>query len=119
MADNLIREQRIALVKLYYLSNSVTKVQRDWKKTFASVASTRKTIYDLIHKFEAIGSVLDTVRSGLPSSVNSGEARVGFKEVQKCSLFEWPARSPDLNPGDFFPLGRCERYSLRQKTQDC
>ncbi len=85
MAANLTTEQRVAIVKLYYSSNSVTQVQRDWRKTFASVAPKRKTIYDLIHKFEATGSVLDAARSGRPRSVNTGEARVGLKEVLKRS----------------------------------
>jgi transposase len=105
MAANLTTEQRVAIVKLYFSSNSVTQVQRDWRKTFASVAPTRKTIYDLIHKFEATGSVLDAARSGRPRSVNTGEARVGLKEVLKRSPVEWPARSPDLTPPEFLLWG--------------
>jgi hypothetical protein len=75
------------------------------EKNFCFCGAYKKD-YDLFHKFEATGSVLDAARSGRPRSVNMGEARVGLKEVLQRSPQKSSRRlSPYLTPPDFFLWG--------------
>jgi hypothetical protein len=63
--------------------------QRDWRKTFTSSSPDRKTILDLIRKFERTGSVLRAEGSGRPRTATT----TAMKEVIVESLKETPQTS--------------------------
>ncbi len=71
MSEQLSTEQRIAAVKLYYATNNSAEVQRRWSKIFDSSPPTRRSILNVVSKFEATGSVLHAKGAGRPRTATT------------------------------------------------
>ena len=103
-------EQRVNIVKSYYRTNSVTSTARKFATENECAKPSRNTIHRLINKFEETGSVLDEsawLDDHLPD-----------RWIGRRGAIEWPPRSPDLTPPDFFLWGVLKDlvYSEKPRT---
>ena len=73
--------ERIWVLKQYYILDNVCAVQRAWKRNFDSKAPSHTTIQRLILKFEKTGTVFDNVRSGRPISATTPAKQELYKEA--------------------------------------
>ena len=78
--------EKICVVKLYYTYGNYAEVSRQWKNHFDSIPPTRKTMADIISRFEDTGSVAERLRPGRPKSATSGD--------QKAAISAAVSRSP-------------------------
>lgn len=78
--------EKICVVKLYYKYGNYAEVSRQWKNHFDSIPPTRKTMADIISRFEDTGSVAERLRPGRPKSATSGD--------QKAAISAAVSRSP-------------------------
>ena len=63
--------ERIWVLKQYYILDNFCAVQRAWKRNFESKPPSHTTIQRLILKFEKTGTVFDNVRTGRPISAST------------------------------------------------
>ena len=67
-------EQKIKMINWWYEGKSITRVQRRFQAVFKEPAPSRKTIYNLVEKFETTGSVCNLYKnSGRPKLSDSDE----------------------------------------------
>ncbi|KAJ4447339.1 hypothetical protein ANN_09343 [Periplaneta americana] len=132
--------QRLFLVKQYWITNSIIATQRAYQREFGvHNPPKRNTILGLVNKLETTGSLtfvfefveqLDDVElsqgyfqqdgATCHTSNESMELIASFFDDRIISRNLWPPRSPDLTTPDFFPWGYLKDrvYATRPLTLD-
>ena len=130
MAGRLTVQERAQIAAHYEVWRSIVEVQRWWRTIKGRHAQIDpKTIKNCHAKLMTTGSVSDTQRSGRPSKFRDPEVVQVVQEMfsrspQKSKWMgrrgshEWPVRSPDLTPCDFFLWGWLKEqvYSTKPKN---
>ena len=73
MAGDLTDEERKRILKQYWKTENSERVREQWRETFASPPPTRLTIYRIRDKFERMGSIHNSPKSGRPVTVTTPE----------------------------------------------
>ncbi|KAJ4446929.1 hypothetical protein ANN_13630 [Periplaneta americana] len=132
--------QRLFLVKQYWITNSITATQRAYQREFdVRNLPKRNTILGLVNKLETTGSLtfvfefveqLDDVELSQGYFQQDGATCHTLNESMEliASFFDdriisrnlWPPRSPDLTTPDFFLWGYLKDrvYATRPQTLD-
>ena len=87
MPRKLTLEECKIILKRYWKTENAQDVIRDWNHYFNTDPPTRLAIYKLRDKFDDTGSVADAYYAGRRGPI------------------EFPPRSPDITPMDFFVWG--------------
>ncbi|KAJ4434753.1 hypothetical protein ANN_23322 [Periplaneta americana] len=112
--------QRLFLVKQYWITNSITATQRAYQREFGvRNPPKRNTILGLVNKLETTGS-LETgyTYSMCQRAAKSAGLKPSFFDDRIISRNLWPPRSPDLTTSDFFLWGYLKDgvYATRPQT---
>ncbi|KAJ4438208.1 hypothetical protein ANN_14147 [Periplaneta americana] len=128
--------QRLFLVKHYWITNSITATQRAYQREFGvRNPPKRNTILGLVNKLETTGSLVSEkgkhrssrlptvfvdVRARLEQSPKKSLRRLSQETGYTYSMNLWPPRSPDLTTPDFFLWGYLKNrvYATRPQTLD-
>ena len=104
MAVKLSFDERKWLLKCYWKVENVVEVKRRWRVEFDTQSPARVTITRIRDKFEVDGMVQDVLRS-----------RCG--KMRRGSATEFPPRSPDLTPLEFYLCGTLKNTVYATKPQ--
>ena len=117
MAVKLSFDERKWLLKSYWKVENVVEVQRHWRVEFGTPPKTRVIITRIRDKFEVDGTVQDVLkgRCGRKRSSSDNESA---DAVMKLFATEFPPRSPDLTPLDFYLWGTLKNtvYATEPQT---
>jgi hypothetical protein len=86
MSKHLSIDQRIQVVLKMARLQSVTLVQREWRKEFSQESPTDKTITSIYSKFLSTGSVHDVAKPGRPKEVEEGAVIQHFENQPSSSV---------------------------------
>ncbi|KAJ4442788.1 hypothetical protein ANN_04381 [Periplaneta americana] len=116
MEPRLSFEQRKAILKWYWRTENVVEVQRQWRREYRIEPPTRLTIARIRDKFETHGTICDVYkgRSGRPLTSTSPASSTMVLERRRGPI-EFPPRSPDLFPLNFYLWGTLKNVVYRRK----
>ncbi|KAJ8960883.1 hypothetical protein NQ318_020182 [Aromia moschata] len=114
---HLSERQPIEILMIYGYGNrkrTQSEVCTVFNGIYPHTPVSRGTICQLIKKFRDSGNVKDVKRTGRPKSATS-EEKVW---IGRRGSIEWPARSPDFTPLDFFLWGHVQNSVFKQRPRN-